>query len=531
MSAPVAQRARKGLPLWAILALSLSIVGPTLAMSGNGQGLVLSVGKGVPLVLILGLICVALVAYGFVRLTRHMSHSGSAYALVGRTVGPRSGFFSGFAMIATYLGFATGCVGLFASFFNSFLAAAQGNPAHPFQLPWIVPALIAVAAAVGLTFIDAKRALTVLLWIEGVGIVAMLVLTFVIFARGGAAGVRDGAPGIDWSVFTLGHGVSASSVLGGIVVAFLTWAGFEGCATLGEESDDPTRAIPRVLIGSVAITGVLFTLIMFAETVGFGTDAKGLAAFGASGNTLGELGSSFVGNWFGLIIIFTGLMSSFACVIASAATSGRLVQAFARDGFLPQRLAKIDERTEAPRNAILAIIAVALVINVVSFLTRWPNNGGGADDNLAIDAYGLYATAGAITLMIAYLMVEIAAIWFVNAKKFAGVTQLKGRVAGTILPAIGAIAIVVVLVFNVKGTVGDDGVSWSSPVYIGLAWCLVGLVIAAAASRLTARIGEELARSIDLGEGIHTRGPVSEAVDILEHAEARLEAAHESEDA
>src|SRR5579859_7888992 len=133
------------LPLWAILALSLAIVGPTLAMSGNGQGLAASVGKSVPLVLFLGLICVSLVGYGFVRLTRHMSHAGSAYALVGRTIGPRSGFFSGFAMIGTYLGFAIGCAALFAAFLNAFLAQAQGNPAHPFQLPWIIGLFIALA--------------------------------------------------------------------------------------------------------------------------------------------------------------------------------------------------------------------------------------------------------------------------------------------------------------------------------------------------------------------------------------------------
>jgi amino acid transporter len=518
VSNPARPQQRKGLPLWAILALSLSIVGPTLAMSGNGQGLVSSVGKSVPLVLFLGLICVALVAYGFVRLTRHMSHSGSAYALVGRTIGPRSGFFSGFALIVTYVGFATGCVGLFASFLNSFLAALQPGAAHPFQLPWIVPGLIAVAGAVAMSFVDAKRALTILLWIEGVGILCMLVLAVVILARGGAAGVRSGGSGIDWSVFTFGGGVSASNVLGGIVVAFLTWAGFEGCATLGEESADPKRAIPRVLIGSLVLTGILFVIVMFAETEGFGTDAAGLAAFGSSGNTLGDLGSAFIGQWFGAIVIFTGLMSSFACVLASAATSGRLVQAFARDGFFPRSLARMDQRTEAPRNAVLAILAFALVVSLLSFVTGWPNNGGGAGDNLAIDAYGTYATVGAIALMVAYFMVEIATVRFVNAKRFASVTGLQGRVTGTVIPSLGAIAIVVVLAFNIAGTVSDGSVHWSSPVYIGLALCLIALVIALLARRLTAAIGADLARTIDLGDSLDSRGPLVAADRIASDA-------------
>lgn len=39
------------------------------------------------------------VADSFVRLTQHMNHAGSAYALVGATVGPRAGFFACFAML------------------------------------------------------------------------------------------------------------------------------------------------------------------------------------------------------------------------------------------------------------------------------------------------------------------------------------------------------------------------------------------------------------------------------------------------
>lgn len=82
---------RRTLPLWVALALSVATVGPTLAMAGNGQGLVSTVGKSIPLVFVIGLVGVVLVGYSFVRLTRYLNHAGSAYALVGGTIGPRSG--------------------------------------------------------------------------------------------------------------------------------------------------------------------------------------------------------------------------------------------------------------------------------------------------------------------------------------------------------------------------------------------------------------------------------------------------------
>ena len=64
------------LPFWVALALSVALVGPTLAMSGNGQGLIGTVGKSIPLVFLIGLVGVSLVGYSFVRLTRHLNHAG-----------------------------------------------------------------------------------------------------------------------------------------------------------------------------------------------------------------------------------------------------------------------------------------------------------------------------------------------------------------------------------------------------------------------------------------------------------------------
>lgn len=461
--------------------------------------------------MLIGLVGVALVGYAFIRLTRHMSHSGSAYALVGRTIGPRAGFFSGFALITTYLGFTIGCAGLFASFVNSFLAACQENNSHPFQIPWIITALVALAMSAVTSRFDTRVVLNVLLWIEGVGIIGMIILTVVIFARDGAHGVTPGGTGIDWSAFSLGKGTDFSAVLGGVVTAFLCWAGFEGCATLGEESDNPKRDIPRTLTGSLILTGILFVVIMFAQTVGFGTNAAGLKLMGSSGNTIGVLGQQFIGQWFSLIIIFCGCMSSYACHLASAHSTGRLVAAFARDGFFPKPLAKHDQRTEAPVYAIWAVLAVSLAVVLITLGTSWPNLGSGND--VALNEYFFYATAGCITLMVVYFMVEISALWFITAPKFRAAAGSAGKWTGIALTVIGAAGILLILGFNIKNTDVAGVITWTSPVYIGLAWCLLGLVIALAARRLVTKIGEDLAAQIELVGEHPSRSLVLETVD------------------
>lgn len=475
---------KRRLPLWVAVALSLATVGPTLAMAGNGQGLIGIVGKSIPLVFVIGLVGVALVGYGFVRLTRHLNHAGSAYALVGGTIGPRAGFFSGFAMLGAYVGFSIGTLALTVTFINAFLAELQSGSADPYQLPWPIVAIVGAVVSFLLAGRDVSLIAKVLLVIEGVGIIAMLVLVAVIFANGGAP-----TTGVDFSVFSF-EGVDVSQVMAGVVAAFLSWAGFEACASLGEETDNPKRNIPRALAGTLLLTGVLFIVVMFAQTIGFGTDKAGLTAFQTSGNTLGDLGHDYIGTWFGLIIIFTAICAAFGCHVATAATSGRMLYAFARDGFGPKYLSVLDVKTGSPRRATLLVVVLALVANLVCAATGWPVMGTG---NPPLDAYFLFAVAGAVCLMVAYFMVEVAAVWFTGNRKFDVVHGGQGRLLGIALPALGAIVIAVVLWFNVK----DSSDPAAAPL-LGLYWCLLGLVLALAASRIATRVGAALTAELDL---------------------------------
>lgn len=470
------------LPLWATVFIGIATVGPTMAMAGNGQGIISSVGKGVPLAFVLGLVAVGLVGYGFIRLTRHIDHAGSAYALVGATVGPRAGFFSGFAMIGCYLGFSISCIAIFAAFVNDWLLQVQNGRAHAFQLPWIIPALVAIAGSALLAGRDTKSIARVLMAFEGCGIVAMFVLVTVIFAKGGAP-----TTGFSLSVFSVSHGVTASAILYGVVAAFLSWAGFESCAALGEETTNPHRNIPRALFGTLAVTGILFVVVMYAQTIGFGTNAAGLSAFQHSANTLGSLGTEYVGSWFSLIVVITAICSAFAAHLGAAAASSRMMFAYSRDGFGPRWMAKVAKKTNSPRNAMWLVIGLCLVVMVISYTTGWPVMGTG---NPALDTYTLFAYGGTVAMIVAYFMVEVAAIKFVIMR--AKIDH--GLVMGVSLLTIGTAVIVAVLYENVKG----QHSYLSSPPYLGLTWCAIGLVIALLASRLTRRVGKSL--TAELGD-------------------------------
>ena len=303
----VDQIPRRQLPFWVALALSVALVGPTLAMSGNGQGLIGTVGKSIPLVFLIGLVGVSLVGYSFVRLTRHLNHAGSSYGLVGGTIGPRAGFFAGFAMLGAYWMFSIGTLALTAAFTNAFIAELQPDSENPYQPPWL--AIVAIWAVISFLLAgrDIRLLAKVLLAIEGLGILAMVVLVVVIFAKGGAP-----STGIDFSVFSFSGGVvgpprcsrasSRRSCHGRASRRARRWA----------RRPTTQDAISRGhLRARLLLTGVLFVVVMFAQVNGFGTDQAGLDAFQNSGNTLGDLGGTYVGQWFGLVVIFTAIVSAF----------------------------------------------------------------------------------------------------------------------------------------------------------------------------------------------------------------------------
>src|SRR5689334_24332802 len=89
--APPRRGLRRELRFWEAIALSIGIMAPTAAMALNGTAVAARVGIAVPLVFVVALVGVALVMWGFVRLSRYFSHAGSVYAFSGITLRPHAG--------------------------------------------------------------------------------------------------------------------------------------------------------------------------------------------------------------------------------------------------------------------------------------------------------------------------------------------------------------------------------------------------------------------------------------------------------
>ena len=203
----------------------------------------------VPLAFLLATVGVLLVAYTFVRLTQQFHHAGSVYGFVGATIGPRAGVFSGFALLGTYIFYAlvtSMAAGIFgAAFLQAVGIIPEGD--MPTMVPFVV-GFIALAGAWFLALVPARDGTRILLTVEGATVALILVTSVVILI----ALLSGGAPAgqtFDLSVFSLPEGTTLSALATGSVFGFLSFAGFEAAATLGEEAHHPTRDIPRAILG------------------------------------------------------------------------------------------------------------------------------------------------------------------------------------------------------------------------------------------------------------------------------------------
>ncbi len=263
---------RGSLSIWEAIGISVALMAPSMAANINPQGTVPLVGRAVPLAFLFATVGVLLVSYGIVRLCQIYNHAGSVFGFVGVTLGPRAGVLAGWALIGTYTFYA--CVTSMAAgiFGSDFLDRIGVWNNHGLASEFVV-GFVALAGAFLLASFPARSATRILLSVEGIT-VALIVIMAVIILIKILAGSTPGNQSFTLDVFKPPTGSGIGDVFKGAVFGFLSFAGFEAAATLGEETRNPRRAIPRAILGTAVFGGVYFVFVTAVEMMGFGTDAK-----------------------------------------------------------------------------------------------------------------------------------------------------------------------------------------------------------------------------------------------------------------
>jgi amino acid transporter len=464
---------RRELHLWEAVGISLALMAPSMAANINPQGTASTIGRAVPLAFALATIGVLLIAWTFVRLTQRFNHAGSVYGFVGASLGPRSGVVSGWALMGTYTFYGVVTATASGIFGAEFLDSLGIWTDQPGWAPFVVGA-IAFVGVWALAASNIREGTRVLLVIEATTVALILIVSVVILVRL-ATGTAPNGNTLDFSVFTVPGGTGLSAVFLGVVFGFLSFAGFEAAATLGEEAQEPRRDIPRAILGVAIFGGLYFIFVTAVEVMGFGTDAKGVKEFVASGSLLGDLGSQFVAGWVGELITIGAAVSAFGCALACVVGATRLLYALSRDEVGPPLLGTVSTRNGVPvRSTAIVALAVYVIIALGWFV-------------FGVAPFDLFVASGTIGTLILLLVYALATVGAAKLLFFSGERLVAAW--EVVVPFLALVVIGYTLFRNVY-PFPTDAAAWY-PIIAAL-WVVAGILVTFVRNAATRRAGERL---------------------------------------
>jgi len=260
-------------------------------------------------------------SYG--RMARAYPQGGSAFMYVGRELHPSLGYITGWCMAMDYV-------------LNPLICTIWcGKAAQNFlpEVPYVrINAMMAAA----------------------LGVVILLVVASALrylFLLPHQQGAFYTIPFYDPKTF------SSGSLFRGTSIAILTYIGFDGISTLTDEAKDPARNIPRAIVMTCLITGVLASIEVYLAQLVWPTGMAFPNVDTAYVSVAGRAGGTFM---FALVNASL-LLATIGSGMASQLGAGRLLLAMGQNGAIPRQFfGAVHPKNRIPRNNILLIGAICL---------------------------------------------------------------------------------------------------------------------------------------------------------------------------
>ena len=243
--------------------------------------------------------------------------------------------------------------------------------------------------------------------------------------------------------------------MGGVIVAMgLTFIAFEGydlIATVAEEIKEPEKNIPKATFISLAVTVVIYLLILFVSLAAVRPpDGRPSWRFlGDYGETaIVRAAEGFMPAFGVAIIVFGGLLSTMSALNATILASSRVAFSMGRDRWLPTAVATIHPERRTPHVAIFVTGGILLVMALT----------------LPIEAVG---SAASLIFLLTFAMVNLALI--VLRRKAPELDRRYHVPFYPVVPILGIVLNIFLAIYQFT----FQPLAW----YVTLGWIAVGLVL------------------------------------------------------
>jgi amino acid transporter len=286
----------------------------------------------------IGAVIAMLVALPTSELATAMPESGGGYYFVSRSLGTLFGCLVG---LGQWLGLVFASA-FYLMGFGHYLSQLLRELGMGGALPVVGIALATAVLLTGISVTGTENTGDLQNWIVG----TLLVLLVGFLGHGGldVLGVfgRERVPEAFFPYGTMPVFTTAALV-------FTSYLGFVQIATVAGEIKNPGRNLPRSMIGSVVLVGVLYVVTIFVGTSLLGSER--LATLGET--AVVSVGRSLLGTLGAAAILAGGLLATLSSANASILSASRSIYALSRDGLMPKAVQRLNERYRTPHVALL----------------------------------------------------------------------------------------------------------------------------------------------------------------------------------
>lgn len=331
-------------------AQAIANIAPSAVIAFTAAAIYLSAGTGTILSFALATVVILSVGYCVVVFARRNASAGSLYTYVSKGLGPFGAYLAGVALLVGCWGIAAGSLGGAISYTSDFLISL-GIPAGG-TVATIVLAVVLGGLATLFTIRGIRLSARVSLTLELISVTIIIILLVLALVWAGPAAW-------DPSQFSLSD-VPGQGVAAGMVLGILGFVGFSSADALGREARNPYTAIPRAIMWSALVVGVLY---VFAAYTQIAVLQEGLAD---SANPLQDI-ATLIGmpTWFTPILLFGVGASFFAVVVAPLNVVGRIVYVMGKEGVVADRFGRTHDGHLTPHRVLLIAGPAAIVLDII----------------------------------------------------------------------------------------------------------------------------------------------------------------------
>ncbi len=299
--------------------------------------------------LLIALLLALLTAGSYAELVTKYPKAGGAAIFAERAYKwPVVSFLVGFCMLAAGV---VSAAGLSLAFAGDYLATFISVPPIPAAIVFL--ATVGCINALGIN--ESLKINVVMTVIEVSGLVIVIAAVGFMIRGGGGDASRV-------TQFPEGS-MPAMAVLGGAIIAYYSFVGFETSANVAEEIRNPSKVYPKALFGALLTAGVVYVLVALASSIALAADELSqssgplLAVVAASGAGIPEWVFSLIA----LVAVANGALLTM--IMAS-----RLSFGMAEQGLLPSVLGRVLTKRKTPWVAIVVTTVVAMILTTIGDL-------------------------------------------------------------------------------------------------------------------------------------------------------------------